>query len=177
MDTLDGRVALVTGGSRGLGRAMAAALGRSGADLVICSRHDEEVSQAGKELADQTGRCVEAVVADVSPNTARLLGDDPWAFLRSIGVARVRIDFGFPETAIRSIASVLPIALNASTLGHEDLAPFADLDVELVHNFYPREWTGLALSSVAGLYTTIARSGRPSTAKVENSSSIGPTSA
>ncbi|WFR65846.1 MupG family TIM beta-alpha barrel fold protein [Curtobacterium flaccumfaciens] len=83
------------------------------------------------------------------PNTALLLGDSPWEFLRSIGVARVRIDFGFSEPEISSIASVLPIALNASTLRAADLAPFADLDVELIHNFYPREWTGLALASVA----------------------------
>lgn len=87
-------------------------------------------------------------MADVSPNTARLLGESPWEFLRSIGVARVRIDFGFPVAEILSIAAVLPIALNASTLRAADLAPFADLDVELIHNFYPREWTGLALSSV-----------------------------
>ncbi|SDR08395.1 hypothetical protein SAMN02800687_3654 [Curtobacterium sp. UNCCL20] len=90
-----------------------------------------------------------SVVADVSPNTARLLGNSPWEFLRSIGVARVRIDFGFSVAEIRSIAAVLPIALNASTLRAADLEPFADLDVELIHNFYPREWTGLALSSVA----------------------------
>ncbi len=91
----------------------------------------------------------QSVVADVSPDTARVLGDSPWEFRRSIGVARVRIDFGFSVPEILSIAAVLPIALNASTLRSADLAPFADLDVELIHNFYPREWTGLALSSVA----------------------------
>jgi len=83
------------------------------------------------------------------PDTARLLGDSPWDFLRSIGVARARIDFGFSVPEILSIAAVLPLALNASTLRAADLAPFADLDVELIHNFYPREWTGLALSSFA----------------------------
>jgi len=83
------------------------------------------------------------------PNTALLLGDSPWEFLRSIGVARARIDFGFSVPEIISVAAVLPIALDASTLRAADLAPFADLDVELIDNFYPREWTGLALSSVA----------------------------
>lgn len=83
------------------------------------------------------------------PNTARLIGDSPWEFLRSIGVSRVRIDFGFSVAEIFPIASVLPIAVNTSTLRAADLAPFADLDVELIHNFYPQEWTGLALSSVA----------------------------
>ncbi|WNY34076.1 MupG family TIM beta-alpha barrel fold protein [Curtobacterium flaccumfaciens] len=100
-----------------------------------------------------------SVVADVSPKTARLLGDSPWEFLRSIGVARVRIDFGFSVAEIRSIAAVLPIALNASTLRAADLAPFADLDVELIHNFYPREWTGLALSSVVESVSVARRFG------------------
>ncbi|WP_228505848.1 PTS transporter subunit EIIC [Curtobacterium sp. VKM Ac-1395] len=40
----------------------------------------------------------------------------PWNFLRSIKVARAPIDFRFSASAIRQIASVLPIALNASTL-------------------------------------------------------------
>ena len=52
----------------------------------------------------------------------------------------MRIDFRFSVAEIHSIASVLPIALNASTLRAADL--------EQIHNFYPREWTGLALSSV-----------------------------
>jgi len=57
----------------------------------------------------------------------------------------VRIDFGFLVAEIHSIAAGLPIALNAlnalnaSTLRTADLAPVADLDVELIHNFYPRE--------------------------------------
>ena len=88
-------------------------------------------------------------MADVSPNAARLIRDAPWEFLRSIGVARVWIDFGFSVTVIRAIASMLPIALNASTLRVADLAPLADLDVELIHNFHPRERTGLALASVS----------------------------
>jgi hypothetical protein len=60
----------------------------------------------------------------------------------------VRIDFGFSVAEIDSIVALLPIALNASTLHVADLEPFADLDVEQIHNFYPREWTGVASSSV-----------------------------
>lgn len=126
----------------------------AGATLAFTSLHIPEDSPAGARAAataivSPAASARLSVVADVSPNTARLLGDSPWEFLQSIGLARVRIDFGFSVAEIHSIAAVLPIALNASTLRAEDLAPFAALDVELIHNFYPREWTGLALSSVA----------------------------
>jgi len=115
----------------------------AGATLAFTSLHITEDSPAG-ERATATSIVSAAaasgltVVADVSTNTARLLGDSPWEFLRSIGVAPVRIDFGFSESSIRSIAAVLPIALNSSTLRAADLEPIADLDVELIHNFYPR---------------------------------------
>lgn len=138
-----------------------AAAAEAGATLAFTSLHIPEDSPAGARAAataivSAAASAGLSVVADVSPNTARLLGDSPWEFLRSIGVARVRIDFGFSVAEILSIAAVLPIALNASTLRAADLAPFADLDVELVHNFYPREWTGLALSSAAAS-VTVAR--------------------
>lgn len=62
---LDGRKAVVTGGSKGLGRAIAGELAREGADVAICSRDREEVSQAGKEL-EAHGRVVFARAADVT---------------------------------------------------------------------------------------------------------------
>lgn len=125
----------------------------AGATLAFTSLHIPEDSPAGARAAATAIVSAAAssglsVVADVSPNTARLLGDSSWDFLRSIGVARARIDFGFSVPETLSIAAVLPLALNASTLRAADLAPFADFDIELIHNFYPREWTGLALSSV-----------------------------
>lgn len=130
-----------------------AAAAEAGATLAFTSLHIPEDSPAGARAAatvivSAAASAGLSVVADVSPNTARLLGDSPREFLRSIGVARVRIDFGFSVAEIHSIASVLPIALNASTLRAADLEPFADLDIEQIHNFHPREWTGLALSSV-----------------------------
>ena len=63
---LDGRTALVTGGSRGLGFAMAAALTDAGADLVLVSRDADCLEESARELAGRAGRRVRAVPGDVS---------------------------------------------------------------------------------------------------------------
>jgi NAD(P)-dependent dehydrogenase (short-subunit alcohol dehydrogenase family) len=53
---LDGRVAVVTGGSRGLGLAMATAFAEAGADLVIASRKLDVCQAAATAISDKTGR-------------------------------------------------------------------------------------------------------------------------
>lgn len=53
---LTGRVALVTGGSRGLGRAMVAGFARAGADVVIASRDGARCAEYAREITAATGR-------------------------------------------------------------------------------------------------------------------------
>lgn len=66
---LDGRVALVTGGSRGLGLGMALALAHAGADIALVARTREQLEQAA-EWVRQTGQQALVVPADVSDITA-----------------------------------------------------------------------------------------------------------
>ena len=63
---LDGRIALVTGGSKGLGAAMAYALAEAGADVATVSRHFDECQAAATEIASATGREILPVRADVA---------------------------------------------------------------------------------------------------------------
>ena len=63
---LDGRVAVVTGGSKGLGKAMAKGFCDAGACVVLCSRDSEAIRAAAAEVAAETnGDCV-GLVADVT---------------------------------------------------------------------------------------------------------------
>src|SRR5438270_6764306 len=63
---LSGKVALITGGSKGLGKAMARGLAEVGADVVISSRHEDELRPALDEILKGTGRKGRYVVADMS---------------------------------------------------------------------------------------------------------------
>src|SRR5262245_43520172 len=62
---LNGKVALVTGGSKGLGKAMARGLAEAGADIAISSRHEEELRPALDEILKGTGRRGAYFVADM----------------------------------------------------------------------------------------------------------------
>jgi NAD(P)-dependent dehydrogenase (short-subunit alcohol dehydrogenase family) len=63
---LTGRAALVTGGSKGLGRAMAAGLASAGADVLLTSRNADEAAAAAREIAADHGRRAIGIVADVT---------------------------------------------------------------------------------------------------------------
>jgi len=62
---LNGKVALVTGGSRGLGRESALALAREGANVAICGRTQSTLDETVNEIKKNGGICI-GVVADIS---------------------------------------------------------------------------------------------------------------
>ena len=66
MFRLDGQVALVTGGSKGLGKIMAFGLASAGARVAICSRNADEASQVAQEIAAESGQTVIGLRCDVS---------------------------------------------------------------------------------------------------------------
>src|SRR5436853_6571297 len=63
---LTGKVALVTGGSKGLGKYMARGFAEAGADIVISSRHENELRPALEEILTGTKQRGCYVVADMS---------------------------------------------------------------------------------------------------------------
>ena len=63
---LSGRVALVTGASKGLGRSIAIGLTSAGADVLLVSRHQDEAEAAAAEIARTSQRQVIGMRADVA---------------------------------------------------------------------------------------------------------------
>jgi 3-oxoacyl-[acyl-carrier protein] reductase len=76
MNPLSGRIALVTGASRGLGKAMALALAEAGADVAVNYRVQADAAEAVAESIRALGRKAVAIQADVSlsADVDRLVG-------------------------------------------------------------------------------------------------------
>src|SRR4030095_5115711 len=67
--SLDGKVALVTGASRGLGAAMAAALGAAGASVALHS-NEQPATNTADRICKESGRRPELFTADLSDRSA-----------------------------------------------------------------------------------------------------------
>jgi len=66
---LKGKVAIIGGASKGLGRACAQVLAEEGAKLVVCSRNQGELEKAAQEIRDQTRAEVLAFAGDLEQNS------------------------------------------------------------------------------------------------------------
>jgi NAD(P)-dependent dehydrogenase (short-subunit alcohol dehydrogenase family) len=74
---LSGRSALITGGSKGIGRAMAEIFAQAGAEVMISSRHEAELKATAEQLRRSTGGRIEYAAADMTQrdDVSRLAAD------------------------------------------------------------------------------------------------------
>ena len=89
---LRGRTALVTGGSSGIGRSMAVALGRAGARIILVARRPEPMAEVLDDLAGH-GAEGYAISADLADRTA----------LTAL-VGQIRSEYGDPDVLVNSAA-------------------------------------------------------------------------
>jgi len=68
--SLDGKVAIVTGGGRGIGKFIATGLAEAGANVVITSRKIKNLEAAAQEISQEYGATVVPVACDVSNEAA-----------------------------------------------------------------------------------------------------------
>jgi NAD(P)-dependent dehydrogenase (short-subunit alcohol dehydrogenase family) len=150
MVSLDKKVAIVTGASRGLGAAAARALAEAGADLVLVGRTTPQLDELKDELSRAFGnseRKILVVTADVSDETAVEEATD-----------RVMTEFGRVDVLVSSAGIATPAPLLETTLS--DLR--RTIDVNLVgmmlcarafgaHMVAQREGVIINMGSISGL--------------------------
>jgi len=117
MGRLKDRVALVTGGGRGIGRAIALALAREGAAVAVSSRTPSELEQVAKEVEASGGAGALAVRADATRR------EDQRAAVR-----RVIDHFGKLDVLVNNAGGVI------APRGLQDLMPFTHDDELFVQN-------------------------------------------
>jgi NAD(P)-dependent dehydrogenase (short-subunit alcohol dehydrogenase family) len=67
---LTGKVAIVTGGSRGIGKAIGLELAKEGAEVVLVARGKEALDQASADIAGQVGRAILAIACDTGEDVS-----------------------------------------------------------------------------------------------------------
>lgn len=116
---LDGRTAVVTGGSRGLGRAMAQGLAEAGANLILIGREADALEVARKEL-EACGVWVRAVPGDVStPAGAERACTDVLNLGRAIdvlvnNVGGRRVDVAVEDTPLEQWQQLIDLNLTSA---------------------------------------------------------------
>ncbi|MBD0371151.1 MAG: SDR family oxidoreductase [Pyrinomonadaceae bacterium] len=93
---LEERIALITGGGRGIGRAIAMAFAREGAKVIVAARTTEQVARVAEEIERECGMAARAVSCDVADAASvarmfedgeRLFGRGPDILVNNAGIA------------------------------------------------------------------------------------------
>jgi NAD(P)-dependent dehydrogenase (short-subunit alcohol dehydrogenase family) len=109
---LTGRRAIVTGGSRGIGRAVGRALAAEGCDVALVARDADALERAAAELAAESGRRVVAVPADtgsddeVAAMVASVIGQLGGVDVLVNAAARANTAAGIPDDALEEEINV-----------------------------------------------------------------------
>ncbi len=99
MFDLSGKVALVTGGSKGLGHAMARGFVEAGADVVISSRHEDELKASLQDILKGTKRQGVYVVADMGKREdVRRLADTAMSAMGRVDILVNNAGTNIPQT-------------------------------------------------------------------------------
>lgn len=131
-------------------------LSKNGVVEVFTSIHIGEEDTNGtleklREVSKHINNLEMQLMIDVSSATLTKYNftfEEMIEFLKEIGVKKLRLDYGFDLTQIKTISENFSIVLNASTLDREKCEELKSIGIELktitaCHNFYPRIETGL----------------------------------
>jgi meso-butanediol dehydrogenase/(S,S)-butanediol dehydrogenase/diacetyl reductase len=145
MDSIAGRVALVTGGGRGIGRAIALALAREGADVAVAARSVPEIEQVAAEI-QALGRRAFFLPLDVLDR--RAISAAPAEMARALGAVDILVN----NAGVFASAPVprIPDGQWDGVLQVNLTAPFL-LTRAFLPGMYDRAWGRVInVSSVAG---------------------------
>ena len=153
MFDLTGRTVLLTGGSKGIGRAIAGGLAQAGAELFLCARTEAPLLETAEEIRAKHGVRVETLVADMSQR-------DEANRLARIAAERL----GRVDILVNNAGWNIPQAIDEITdqdwdyLVELNLSSVMALTRAVVPGMKERRWGRVIhISSIMGLASTPAR--------------------
>jgi len=154
--SLKGRVALVTGGSRGIGRAIAIALAEAGADVAVNYRRDEEAANETVETIGKLGRKAKAYSASVEnfDEDQKMIAD----VLKDFGSIGILVNNAGIASRGQTVADTDPLELERVLRVHA-MAPHFVSKLVLPHMRREKRGDIIIISSVATLH--MAANGGP----------------
>ncbi|HEX7901636.1 MAG TPA: SDR family NAD(P)-dependent oxidoreductase [Planctomycetota bacterium] len=117
---LTGRRALITGGSKGLGKSMAKAFAEAGAEILITARHEDELKSAAKEIG---AACAWKVVDLTKPAEAEALGKSAGRVDILVNNAGTNLPQPIDQVTDESWTTMMELNLNSAMRLQRALAP------------------------------------------------------